>query len=62
MELTIMDALLPVLAILFVGLAFGIRRLRSRMEADLQKNNLPFMSMRHMFRKVDHGHEKKKKR
>jgi hypothetical protein len=61
-ELSIMDYLLIILAGLFIFIAIAMRRLRNRMEADMQKDNLPFMSMRHMFKKVEHGHEKKKKR
>ena len=62
MELTIMDVLLLMLSFMFVFIGLAMRRLRSRMEADMQKNTLPFMAMRHMFKKIDYGHEKKKKR
>ena len=56
-EITVMDMLLLVLAVLFLGIGFAMRRLRNRMEADLRKNIMPYMGMRHMFR-----HKIKKKR
>jgi hypothetical protein len=61
-ELTIMDMLLAVLAILFVGIAFAIRRLRYRMESDMKKNVVPYMGMRHLIKHKAHEHPKKKKR
>ena len=57
-EVTVMDILLLILAALFLGIGFAMRRLRNRMEADLKKNVLPYMTMRHMFRhKVHEGHK-----
>jgi hypothetical protein len=58
-ELSIMDILLIVLALLFVGIAFGIRRLRFRMEADLRKSTIPLVGLRHMYKKIDYGKKRK---
>ena len=60
MELSIMDILLIILAGLFAFIAFAMRRLRRRMELDMRKNSLPFMSMHHMFKKIEHGPKKKR--
>ena len=60
-EITIMDILLLILSLLFVGISFAMRRLRNRMEADMRKNVVPFVGMRHMFKKIDYNHKKKKR-
>lgn len=59
-EVTIMDILLLVLSVLFLGIGFAMRRLRGKMEMDMRKNLMPFMSMRHMFKKIEHGPKKKR--
>ncbi len=59
-DISIMDLLLLVLSVLFLGLGFALRRLRGRMEMDMRKNLMPFMSMRHMFKKIEHGPKKKR--
>jgi hypothetical protein len=60
-EITVMDILLLVLSALFVSIGFAMRRLRNRMEADMKKNVIPFMGMRHMFKRIETGHAKKKR-
>jgi hypothetical protein len=60
-ELSIMDVLLFVLSVLFVGISFAMRRLRSHLEADMRKNVVPFMGMHRMFKKIDYSHKKKKR-
>ena len=59
MELTILDMLLIVLAFLFLGIGFAMRRLREKMEADLRKNVSPFLGLRHAMK---HTSSNKKKR
>ena len=59
-EVSVMDILLLVLSSLFLGIGFAMRRLRNRMEMDMRKNLLPYMSMRHMFKKIEHGPKKKR--
>ena len=59
-EVTIMDLLLLILSVLFLGIGFAMRRLRGKMEMDMRKNLMPFMSMRHMFKKIEHGPKKKR--
>ena len=55
-----MDILLLTLSVLFLGIGFAMRRLRGKMEMDMRKNLMPFMSMRHMFKKIEHGPKKKR--
>jgi hypothetical protein len=59
-EVSIMDLLLLILSVLFLGIGFALRRMRGRMETDMRKNLMPFMSMRHMFKKIEHGPKKKR--
>ena len=62
MEITVMDVLLGILAVLFLSIGLAMRRLRSRMEADMKKNIVPYMGMRHMVRHNPHeSHAKRKK-
>jgi len=59
-EITVLDVLLLVLAAMFFSIALAMRRLRNKMLADLRKNIVPFMGMRHMIR---HSiHEKKRRK
>jgi hypothetical protein len=62
MEFTILDMLLLVLAALFIGIGIFMRRLRNRMEADMKKNVVPYMGMRHLIKHKHHEKPKKKKR
>ena len=57
MELSVLDMVLIVLTLLFLGIAYGMRRLRSKMELDMRKNVSPFMGLRHVMR---HSHKKKR--
>jgi len=59
-EITVMDILLLVLSALFLGIGFAMRRLRNRMETDMKKNIMPYMSMRHMFKHRVGEHQVKK--
>jgi len=61
-EATVMDILLLVLSALFLGIGFAMRRLRNKMEADLRKNIMPYMGMRHMIRHRVHEQPETKKR
>lgn len=58
-EITVMDILLLILSVLFVSIGFAMHRLRNHMEADMRKNVIPFMGMRHMFKRIEHGKKKR---
>jgi hypothetical protein len=58
-EITVMDILLLILSVLFVSIGFAMRRLRNHMEADMRKNVIPFMGMRHMFKRIGTGKKKR---
>jgi hypothetical protein len=60
-EITVMDILLLILSVLFAGIGLAMRRLRNHMEADMRKNMIPFMGMRHMFKRIEHNPKKKKR-
>jgi len=47
--------------VLFVSIGFAMRRLRNRMEVEMKKNVVPFVGMRHMFKRIDYNHKKKKR-
>jgi len=61
-EVTVMDILLLVLSILFLSIGFAVRRIRNRMEVDMKKNVIPFMGMKHMFKRIQTGKHKKGKK
>ncbi|MCX6814342.1 MAG: hypothetical protein NTY20_01690 [Candidatus Aenigmarchaeota archaeon] len=61
-EVSVMDILLLVLSVLFLGIGFAMRRLRNKMEVDMRKNIMPYMSMRHMFKHKVGEHKIKKKK
>jgi hypothetical protein len=61
-EVTVMDILLLLLSALFLGIGFAMRRLRNKMEADLRKNIMPYMSMKHMFKHNVGEHQIKKQK
>ncbi|MEM7815910.1 MAG: hypothetical protein QXN71_02210 [Candidatus Aenigmatarchaeota archaeon] len=61
-EVTIMDMLLAVLSLLFLGIALAMRRLRAKMEADLKKNITPYMGLKYMYRHGVHESNKKSKK
>ena len=58
-EITVMDILLGILAVLFATIGLAMRRLRSRIEADMKKNIVPYMGMRHMVKHKPHENQKK---
>lgn len=58
-EITVMDVLLGILAVLFASIGLAMRRLRNRMEADMKKNIVPYMGMRHMVKHNPHESQKK---
>jgi len=61
-EVSVMDILLLVLSVLFLGIGFAMRRLRNKMEVDMRKNIMPYMGMRHMFKHRVGEHQIKKKK
>ena len=58
-EITVMDVLLGILAVLFASIGLAMRRLRNRMEADMKKNIVPYMGMRHMVKHRPNENQKR---